>query len=328
MPDYADLTTDDQVAVLREVALRGAAAFGLEVASLDLVLHAFNTTFRVDTTDGRTLALRVNTNSMSTPAHITAQQAWIHAITADTELLVPDPVATPEGGYFVEVACPPAGRPLSVVVNSWLEGPDVDTPDEEQAGALGRAMATLHRQSAGWAPPTGATLTLFDSPLFGDPDALADWPFSTDQRAIVDEAFRRTQAAFAAAFNGRRPQVIHADLHGGNLKWHGGRLAIFDFDDCGWGLPELDLAISLFYLRGGTQVAERALLDGYADVSPLPDLGRLDALMAGRQLLLANSLVGSLTADLRAESEQYLALTVHRLRGWLATGRFERSSLD
>ena len=82
--DYAGLDEADQVEVLRRVALAAAEAFGLGVRDLTLVLHAFNTTFALDTDDGRRLALRVNTNSQSTPAHIAAQQAWLHALATET----------------------------------------------------------------------------------------------------------------------------------------------------------------------------------------------------------------------------------------------------
>jgi len=132
--DYAALDEEGQVEVLRRVALAAAEGFGLGVRDLALVLHAFNTTFRVDTDDGRRLALRVNTNSMSTPGHIAAQQAWLHALAAETAVRVPDPLAAPGGGWYVEVDSPEWGGPLHATVASWLDGDDVGECDEEQAG--------------------------------------------------------------------------------------------------------------------------------------------------------------------------------------------------
>ena len=129
-------------------------------------------------------------------------------------------------------------------------------------------------------------------------------------------------------YAGPRPIVLHADLHGGNLKWHEGRLAVFDLDDAGLGVPALDLAISTFYLRSANRRASRqALREGYAQVRDLPDVSdeQFEALVAARQLLLANSLLASSTPSLRAEATDYLDVTVERLRGWLSTGRFSRS---
>ena len=166
--DYAALDEEGQVEVLRRVALAAAEAFGLGVRDLTLVLHAFNTTFALDTDDGRRLALRVNTNSQSTPAHIAAQQAWLHALATETDVLVPDPLAAPGGGWHVAVDCPAWGGPLNVTVASWLDGDDVGQCDEEQALALGRTMAVLHDHAEGFTLPPGAHLTLFDEPLCHD----------------------------------------------------------------------------------------------------------------------------------------------------------------
>jgi hypothetical protein len=89
----------------------------------------------------------------------------------------------------------------------------------------------------------------------------------------------------------------------------------------------VDLAISTFYLRSGDPEVEDALRAGYREVRDLPDVTdeQFEALVAARQLLLANSLLSSSTASLRADAADYLDVTVHRLRGWLDTGRFERS---
>jgi Ser/Thr protein kinase RdoA (MazF antagonist) len=90
-------------------------------------------------------------------------------------------------------------------------------------------------------------------------------------------------------------------------------------------VPALDLAVATFYLRDERgRAAEAALHEGYAAVSPLPAVTdeQLEALVASRQLLLANSLLASSTADLRAEAAAYLLVTVRRLRHWLDTGRF------
>jgi len=54
------------------------------------------------------------------------------------------------------------------------------------------------------------------------------------------------------------------------------------------------------------------------------DLAAVESLVAARQLLLANSLLASSTASLRAEATDYLDVTVERLRGWTSTGRFTR----
>ncbi|MFP5253127.1 MAG: phosphotransferase enzyme family protein [Actinomycetes bacterium] len=328
MTDYRDLADHDQVASLRPVAAAAARQFGLEVASLELVAHAFNTTFAVVGAQGQRHALRLNTNSVSTAANVVAQQAWQHAIASETDVRVPDPLRTVEGGWCAEVDCATFGRPLLVTAATWLDGPDVGDLDPVTARALGRAMALLHEHARSWRLPAHGALPRFDTPLFGDGDLLDSVPSPTrEERAVLDAARAATAQAFAAVHDGASLQPVHGDLHGGNLKWSREGLAVFDFDDSGLGLPVVDLAVSTFYLRSGEPEPERALWEGYADVAPVPavDPGHFEALVAARQLLLANSLLSSTTAELRNEAAEYLTVTVDRLRHWLKSGRFTRT---
>ncbi len=322
----ADLDEPAQVELLRRVALEAAPRFGLHVDRCELVLHGFNTTFRVDTVAGATVALRVNTNSVAGPEHLLAQQAWVHAIATETDVRVPDVVPTTEGDAFATVRAEPVGRDFRVVANAWLPGPDVGDCDAEQARALGRVMASLHRQAADWVPPPGSGFAVFDEPLCGDEDRLVgSLGPAGDGRTVIDEALRRTREAYDLTLAEDPPRPVHGDLHGGNLKWSDGRLAVFDFDDAGLATRALDLAVATFYLRrGGDADAEAALRLGYEEVDALPavDDGDFEALVASRQLLLANSLLASTTPELRAMAPEYLERTVHRLRHWMGTGRF------
>lgn len=324
---YDALSETEQVEALRPIALRGAEAFGLDVERIELVLHAFNTTFAIDVPGGRRFALRVGTNSLSTPAHAVAQQSWLRAIAEQTDVLVPEPLQTPDGRWWAETDAPVLGRRVLVTVASWLDGDDADALEPAAARALGRAMATLHRHAAGWSIPPGGALSRFDTPLFGDEDALDRAPgLSAADRVVLDESRARTAAVFERLHRGAELRPLHADLHGGNLKWHEGRLAVFDFDDAGLGLPALDLAISAFYLRADDRTLEERLREGYAEIARLPQVDDADfeALIAARQLLLANSLLVTTTADLRAQAEEYTRVSIDRLRHWLDTGVFTR----
>lgn len=328
---YEHLGEAEQVEALRPIALRGAEAFGLGVERMELVLHAFNTTFAIDASDGRRFALRVGTNSLSTPAHAVAQQSWLRAIAEQTDVRVPEPLQTPDGQWFVQADAPALGRPVLVTVASWLEGDDADVLEPEAARALGRAMATLHEHAAGWSLPPGGALSRFDTPLFGDEDALDRAPgLAAEDRSVLAEARARTGEVFERLHRGAALRPLHADLHGGNLKWHEGRLAVFDFDDAGLGLPALDLAISAFYLRADDRSLEERMREGYAEVAPLPriDPDDFEALIAARQLLLANSLLVTTTAELRAQAQDYTRVSVARLRHWLETGLFTRALPD
>jgi Ser/Thr protein kinase RdoA (MazF antagonist) len=118
---------------------------------------------------------------------------------------------------------------------------------------------------------------------------------------------------------------IHADLHGGNVKWLRGRMAVFDFDDACLGVPVHDLAISQYYLRAHTHddpAVDAALLAGYADEREPPTYSRdeFEAVVASRNLVLANDVLRITNAKVRAAATQYLANTALKLRAYLDTG--------
>lgn len=325
---YDDLEEAEQVEVLRAVALRAATAFGVDVGRMELLLHGYNTTFALHATDGSRFALRIATNSHSTAEHAIAQQAWIEAIAAETDVLVARPLRSADGSWFVEVDAAPLGRLLLVTIAGWLDGADADPLEPVAARALGRAMATMHAHAETWRMPPGGALLSFEEPLFGDRDLLDAAPgLRDDDRQMLQLARRRAADAFERLAGSAAVRPLHADLHGGNVKWHADRLAVFDFDDAGVGLPVLDLAIATFYLRGQDAQLEAALRAGYAEIAPLPDVDPNDfeALVAARQLLLANALQLTSTAALRAQAAAYLETSIARLRRWLHTGAFTRS---
>ncbi len=322
---FADLSEAEQVALLRAIAVEALPGFGLEGSVVTSVLHAYNSTFRVDR-DGASWALRILVGSKATPEHIDAQQAWQLALASEAGVVVPVPLPTIDGAWWTGIASEGFGRTAIVTVAGWLDGVAIDDAlDVSTARMLGAAMARMHVHAAGWSAPTGASLPVLDDVLFGDHDALAEVDdLDAPSRTVLDEARTRSQAVLTRlhVLGGVRP--LHADLHSGNLLRSAGGPQLLDFDDAGLGVPALDLAIARFY--ADDPEVHVALAEGYASVAPLPDASQADlhALAAGRQLLLANDLLSSTTASLRADARTYLDTAVARLSAWLDTGRFTR----
>lgn len=329
MPKPFDaVTAATQVRRLRTVARAALPAWGLSDARVRLLLHGYNTTFRVDTEQGQRFALRINTQPHKTEAHLRAEVAWLAAVAAETTLRVPVPQPTVDGDLAARVPGPDGDRDLPAVLFSWLEGRNLGArPTVRQARELGVAMATLHRHAESFTLPVDADLPLFDRVLTDLPSRFADHPaLDAEGRAVVLDGLDRAQALQDEAFAADRTIVLHADLHGGNLKWHAGRLSVFDFDDAGRGVPSLDLAIAAYYRRDD-DAAEDAMRAGYASVRELPPVSpeAFEGMVAGRNLLLLNDVLGQPNASLRAMIADYLPLTVRRLRHWTRTGRFRRS---
>jgi Ser/Thr protein kinase RdoA (MazF antagonist) len=324
---FVEATARTQVSRLRTLATSALPSWGLAGASLRLLNHGYHTTFRVDAADGRRFALRVNVIPSKTEAHLRAEVAWLAALSAETELRVPTPQRTRDGDWAARIHSPDHGRELPVVLFSWLEGRDLGRKARpHQLRALGRAMALLHEHAVGWRPPDEGALPLFDDVLTGLPNRFADHPaLDADARAVLTSAYARAQELQDQGFAAGGVIPLHADLHGANLKWHDGRLSVFDFDDAGLGVPALDLAIAVYYLRDDA-AAEDALRQGYAGVRPLPEVGTevFEGMVAGRNLLLVDDLLEQQNAELRTLIPDYTAASVRRLRGWLETGRYRR----
>lgn len=323
---FQDLSARAQAMRLRHTALAALAHYPLEVARLRLLNHGFNTTFRVDTTDNRRFALRLNVNSRRTPQNLAAEAAWLAALAADTDLWVPAPQPTRGGALTTEVYNAHLGRALPAALFSWLPGGDLgDDATPAQLAAVGRATAILHQHGEHFQLPQGAELPTIDTVLMGDDVSYnlgGDHPLlSAADHEVIDAAFAQVQGHIDALFAGARRQPLHADLHVWNLKWYRGRLIVFDFDDSGIGVPAQDLAISAYYLRDDAAL-EAALLDGYAQVRPLPRFthDQYEAMVASRNLVLLNDVVTTTNAEFLAMLPRYMPNSITKLRAYLRTG--------
>lgn len=324
--EYQGLSSRAQVERLRVCAREVCARYPWRVARLRLLSHGYNTIFRVDTTDGRRFALRLNVGARKTLADLEVELRWLAALAADTSLTVPEPQPALDGGLAGEVWCPSLERSLPTAVFSWLPGRELYHHDSDRpAHALGGAMAVLHAHAATFRVPRRATLPSTRSMLLGLPDHLSGpHPLLTRRvRTVVEEARQRIEPHYAALFDAGPTHLLHGDLHGGNAKWYRGQLSVFDFDDVVIGAPAYDLAVSTYYLRAKPGL-EEALFHGYAARRPLPqfDDDTFEAVVAGRNLLLLDELLGTESADFRAQLPTYVANTVLKQRRFLRTGVF------
>jgi Ser/Thr protein kinase RdoA (MazF antagonist) len=324
--EFGERSYLSQVAMLRRAAIDALADYPIPVARIRLLLHAYNTTFRVDTTDGRRFAIRLNTGSRKTFEGLRAEMSWLAALALDTDLKIPAPVRTIDGRLFTEVRGSAFGRPLLAAVFEWLPGPDLEggaRPD--QLFVAGQAMATLHAHAERWSLPADATLPTLDTILIDVPDHLHDPhpQLTPDREHVVHEAFDHITKVLSGLPPDQPRHVLHADMHLGNMKWSRGRLAVFDFDDCGIGLPLQDLAISSYYLRPD-RTLEHAMAEGYATMRPLPTstVEQYEAVVAARSLVLLNDLLVTENAEMRAVLPRYAANTEVKLRHYLHAGEF------
>jgi Ser/Thr protein kinase RdoA (MazF antagonist) len=322
--EFGTLSTRAQVARLRPVAEEALSRYPVDVRSLRLLQHGFNTIFRVDAKAGEKYALRLNVNSKRTAANLAAEAEWLWALGEETDIWVPVPQRTHDGALTTSVWSPDVGRNIDAVLFSWLPGKDLgDVPSTRQMGEVGRTLAVLHRHGATWRPHGDAAFPVLDRPYWDLPDRLTgqDSPLTAAQIDVVSRVMEGVSQVVAELFAQGVAQPIHADPHNWNMKWYRGRLSLFDFDDSAVGPPVFDLAIATYYLRPQQESAD-ALIEGYLGESPLPvyTTDEFEALVAHRNVLLLNDLLSTLHSGHRALLPRYIANTEIKLRAFLDTG--------
>jgi Ser/Thr protein kinase RdoA (MazF antagonist) len=321
MSAFFDLSQDAQINELEHFAHDILKHYPIEVALAVSINYEYNATLKVEATNGQMFALRININSPRTPQNLKAEIAWVRSLAQDARVLVPEPVANNDGSFYTSIYHEASQRTLHCVLYSWLSGAELgDEPTAEQLHALGAAMATMHLASKDFSCPAGSTLPSFNDPLWETEDFLLSEKSVLDSpmRDVISQAMDVIRSETQRLFSESKPQIIHADLHGWNVMWDNGTLAVFDFDDCGFGLPLQDLATAIYYLD--TPEQDAALKEGYASVAPLPEYTQrdLDMLLLQRRIILLNYLYETTNAEHRSMLPEYLEETLRRVEKFLA----------
>jgi len=271
-------------------AMQALAGFPVAPGEVSLAAVAENVTFRVeDLRHGKTYALRLHRPGYNDLGELRSEHAWIAALSA-SGVATPLPVAAADGAGYVQVEVTAEGARFASLT-PWVEGrllSEVLMADPADAMRrlmqLGRLIATMHLQAGAWEAPTDFRRRRLDADGLVGPDPAWGrfWEhpeLTAEEAALLARARLRVHAALAAleqtpaAFD-----LIHADLHPGNVLLTEEQLWVIDFDDAAWGWRLYDLAVALFYQQFDPRFPqlEQALLNGYRDVLPLePDAARL-----------------------------------------------------
>ncbi len=287
------LSRRSELAARRQVATAALSRYPLAGGRLTFVGQVENTTFRHDGADGRHL-VRVHRpqrhgRGVDSVAAIRSEIAWLQAISQDTDLAVPQPVAARDGAPTVTVTVADKTRVCSVL--RWMDGRIHEaSPRPVHLAKLGDVMARLHIHADRWRPPTGFVRIRWDhdalfgnSMVYGETPAAECWdllpgPVRARFRAVKNRMVDLIPGADDAG-------LIHADLHLGNALFHRGAVKLIDFDDCGTGPRLYDVAVALWALRDRPDYPtfRDALLTGYRTRRDL-DMTDLDHFIAARQV--------------------------------------------
>ena len=318
--DFFSTPEEYQIDSLKNFALMVLENYQISVKSIEMINYENNATFKVTAIDEANYAFRISINSPRSKANIEAEVAYVKFLNNSDLIKTARPISNKHGSYITTFFHQEIGRDLNCVVYSWLDGVDVgDDPTPTQLQALGAAMANMHNLSVDFVLPDNSQTPTFNDPFWGSPDLLRgkESQLSVEHKKLVVDAFDEITRRTNDLFEKNKSQLIHADLHGWNLKWDLGQLSVFDFDDCGIGLPIQDIATAVYYLDTPDQ--ERALLEGYKSVKPLPKYEEKDLkmLLLHRRLLLLNYLYETMKAEHASILPDYLEETIRRVKVFL-----------
>jgi Ser/Thr protein kinase RdoA (MazF antagonist) len=283
-----------QVARIRRTAVQALTHYPIDEPRLTFITHGENTTFRVDSPGGRFL-MRVHRpnrhgRGVDSRTAVGSELAWLTALQADTDLSVPTPIRTRHGEWTT------VADGLVCSVLGWQNGRvQSANPRPVHFRRLGGILARLHNHASTWTPPSGFVRMRWDWETFfgntmeyGGVPAAGCWDLlPTPVRTQFDEIARRMRTVMADL--GSNPDtfgLIHADLHLENALFEGDAVRLIDFDDCGFGYWQYDLAVPLGEYRSHADhpAIRTALLDGYTEHRELPDLTHLDNFIATRDV--------------------------------------------
>jgi Ser/Thr protein kinase RdoA (MazF antagonist) len=268
------------LADLEERVHRALPRWGLpEGSAVRLLNVSENATFRADAPDGRRLVLRIHRIGYHEPDEIRAELSWIAALREAAVVETPEPLPAADGTLVQTLESARGFAPRQAVAFAFAAGA------EPAAGAdlapwferLGGICARMHRHVRGWRPPAGFRRKTWDfdamlgsRPLWGRwQDAMGLDAAGRAQLERVVEGLRLGLARYGQGPD--RFGLVHADLRLANLLVDGERLAVIDFDDCGfsWFVYDFAAAVSFFEHEPYVPELAAAWVRGYRREAPL-----------------------------------------------------------
>lgn len=239
-----------------------------------------NATFRADdpNTDNP-VVVRVHRPGYHSRAEIESELSWISALRAANVVVTPQPLDRAAGGHIAAFETPDG--PREVVAFEFMSGSEPSPTDNltDSFRELGAINARLHDHARTWAQPHGFTRktwtfdnTVGRTPLWGD--WRAGPGLTPDGLAVLERTAMNLEQRLAAwGTDADRFGLIHADLRLANLLVSDGRIAVIDFDDCGFGWFGFDFAAAVSFIETDPQIPAlmAAWIEGYRSVAPLSE---------------------------------------------------------
>lgn len=248
-------------------------------SDIRLLTLSENATFLVKDPDhSNPIIVRVHRPDYHTEKEILSELHWIQALLDEAIVKAPSPLPLLNGSLIA--LFDDEGHKRYVVAFEFLPG---EEPSAEENGLvagfeiLGAISARLHKHASAWTVPKGFQrkswtfeTTFCENPLWGDWRDAID--LTHEGQAILEQLCTLLEKQLKEYGQGSdRFGLVHADLRLANLLLDDGKLAVIDFDDCGfgWFMYDFASAISFYETEPYIPQLQAAWLKGYRSVSSL-----------------------------------------------------------
>lgn len=249
-------------------------------AALKLLSISENATYLVEeTTTGARLVMRMQRPEYHTDAEIQSELAWVGALRESGLVHTAEPLRTKNGQWIHKVEDGEITHRITAF--SFIQGqePALEGELHHWYRMLGTTNARLHQHSRQWKAPAGFVRKHwnFDT-LIGPQAHWGDWREAQSLTAADISLLEQVQARLktlcqAYGQSSNRYGLVHCDMRLANLLVEGEKLAVVDFDDCGFSWYLYDFAACISFIELDPRVPQllEAWLEGYRSVSPVDD---------------------------------------------------------
>ncbi|MBK8901934.1 MAG: phosphotransferase [Anaerolineaceae bacterium] len=269
-----------QYAPLQEVGVHALQQCGIFQAELRFVSDTGNVIFQAKTAE-QSYSVRVYHDPFRTNSEIVGELYWLLDLKRNSNLIVPEPLATASGELVQEITVPEAKKEVQVVIFHWLPGNIIGTTlTRETAHQIGQLMAELHDHATAFELPADSFrdttdwrgMGHFRANLSSAQLARIEGFLSQQQLELCEKAATLAAKKIDEVSEQQDFGLIHNDLHARNCLLHIGKIAIIDFDDCQFAPFTCDMAITIssFDSLPNQKQLQEAFLQGYSEKRSLP----------------------------------------------------------
>lgn len=304
-----------------ELAQAALRHYALHAPRPVFLQHNAGITFRAETPEpAERFLLKLHApvgSGAQPPAEVVgARLRWLAWLEEQAALAVQAPVPNRAGELVTWLADPDLPEALVCTLQRWLDGGLVDGDFTlAQLERIGAMMATLHR--LGGHAPAALTdaLPQFDATAvtgwIGELGAAVPlgWLSPADLVLIAQAGDELQRWLGDRTHQANLWGPIHGDLHHANVLLDGDAVHPIDFDGIQVAPYAIDLGTTLYHIHYQGPAAQRALIEGYQRVCPLPmpDHTWLDA-------ALVCSALGNLAFQVTIPEQRASPILVRNLR--------------